>query len=342
MRTLRLALIGFGNVGQGLAAIIRDHGSVIAAQEGADLQIVAVNTARHGAAYNPDGLDAGGLLKAAGEGDLSFYGGAGDWPVERVLRESNAEVVVETTPTNLQTAEPATGYLRMALENGRHVVTTNKGPVALHYQALAALAAEQGCMIGVEGTVMAGTPVLRLGREALAGSGLRRIEGILNGTTNYMLEQMRAGATYAAALTEAQRLGYAEADPTADVEGHDAAVKVAILGNLLLGGSLTPADVATRGIRHLTPADIGDAAAAGECWKLIGKVERVNGQVQGHVSPVRLPLSNPMAAVAGAHNAVTLSTAVLGDVTLVGPGAGRLETGFAIVADLLAIHRRTG
>lgn len=340
MRLLRLALIGFGNVGQGLATIIRDHGASIAAEQGVELRIVSVSTARRGGRYDPDGIDAGELLAAlVRDGHLSPVDEAEAWPVERVLRESNADVVVETTPTDLQTAEPATSYLKLALENGRHVVTTNKGPVALHYPMLTALASQRGLSLGVEGTVMAGTPVMRLGGEALAGSGLRRIQGILNGTTNYMLEQMRSGANYSDALAEAQALGYAEADPTADVEGHDAAVKVVILGNLLLGGELTVADVPTIGISGLTPDDVADAEAAGECWKLIGLVERVNGVVRGKVAPVRLPLTDPLAAVGGATNAVTLSSDVLGDVTLSGPGAGRLETGFAIVADLLAIAR---
>ncbi len=342
MRTLRLALIGFGNVGQGLATIIREHGTAIAEREGVELRIVSVHTARRGALVEPDGLDAGALLAAlARDGRLAPADAAETWPVERVLREGTADVVVETTPTDLQTAEPATSYLRLALENGRHVVTTNKGPVALHYPALAVLAAERGLMVGVEGTVMAGTPVMRLGSEALAGSGLRRIEGILNGTTNYMLEEMRGGATYSDALAEAQALGYAETDPTADVDGHDAAVKVVILGNLLLGGALTLADVPTTGISGLTPADVAAAEAAGECWKLIGVVERVGDRVRGEVAPVRLPLTHPLAAVGGATNAVTITSDVLGDVTLSGPGAGRLETGFAIVADLLAIARRT-
>ncbi len=313
----------------------------MAAQEGVDLRIVSVHTARRGVLVEPDGLDAGELLATLARDDrLAPAVKAEAWPVERVLREGNADVVVETTPTDLQTAEPATSYLRLALENGRHVVTTNKGPVALHYPTLAALAAERGLSVGVEGTVMAGTPVMRLGGEALAGSGLRRIQGILNGTTNYMLEQMRGGATYSDALAEAQALGYAETDPTADVDGHDAAVKVVILGNLLLGGELTLADVPTAGISGLTQADVAAAAAVGECWKLIGVVERVGDTVRGEVAPVRLPLTHPLAAVAGATNAVTITSDVLGDVTLSGPGAGRIETGFAIVADLLAIARR--
>jgi homoserine dehydrogenase len=336
MTDYRLALVGFGNVGQGLAAILRDSAAALAAATGERFPIVAVNTATRGSVYDPDGLDPARLLDAAaGQGLERVAAPHHGWDVARVLAESNADVVVELSPTDLVTAEPATGTLRAALAGGRHAITTNKGPIALHYPELAALAAAQRRFLGVEGTVMAGTPVLRLGRELLAGAGISGVTGILNGTTNYMLTQMAAGAEYADALAEAQALGYAEADPTADVDGHDAAVKVVILANLLLGGSLRPGDVATTGISGLTAADVAEAAAAGECWKLIGRVSRTPAGLEASVGPVRLPLSHPLAGVGGATNAVTFSTALTGEVTLVGPG-----TGYAVLGDLLALHRR--
>jgi homoserine dehydrogenase len=342
MTDYRLALVGFGNVGQGLAAILRDSAGEVTAATGSRFPIVAVNTATRGSVYDPDGLDAARLLDAVGAGHSLEHVAAPHrgWDVARVLAESNADVVVELSPTDLVTAEPATGTLRAALGGGRHAITTNKGPIALHYPELAALAAAQGRFLGFEGTVMAGTPVLRLGRELLAGAGISRIAGILNGTTNYMLTQMAAGADYAAALAEAQALGYAEADPTADVDGHDAAVKVVILANLLLGGSLRPSDVVTAGISSLTAADVAEAAAAGECWKLIGRVTQTPTGLEAAVGPVRLSLSHPLAGVGGATNAVTFSTALTGEVTLVGPGAGRVETGYAVLGDLLALHRQ--
>lgn len=340
MRTYRLALVGFGNVGQGLATILRDTADQLAEQYGARFVIVAAHTASRGSVYDPDGLDPAALLAAPG-GRLDAVPAAHHgWDVARVLAEGNADVVVELSPTNLDTAEPATTTLRTALAGGRHAVTTNKGPVALHYPALAALAAAHGRFLGIEGTVMAGTPALRLGRELLAGAGIRRISGILNGTTNYMLTRMAAGDSYEAALAEAQAKGYAEADPTADVDGHDAAVKVLILGNLLLGGALSPGDVSTEGIRGLTTGAIAEAAAAGECWKLVGNVERTPGGLRAHVAPVRLPLSHPLAGVGGATNAVSFTTDLAGEVTLIGPGAGRVETGYAVLGDLLALARQ--
>lgn len=343
MNEYRLALIGFGNVGQGLSAILRDTGDSLAQRYGVRFTIVAINTATRGCIYNAAGLDPARLIAVmARDGRLEAIPAEHHgWDAGRVVAESNADVVIEMTPTDLVTAEPATGTLRAALANGRHVITTNKGPIALHGAELAALAGANGLFLGIEGTVMAGTPVLRLGRELLAGADITGITGILNGTTNYMLTEMRAGATYEAALAEAQALGYAEADPTADVEGHDAAVKLVILANHLLGGNLSLADVATQGISRLTAADMAAAEAAGECWKLVSRVVMTPEGLEAAVAPVRLPLSHPLAGVSGVTNAATLTTELTGEVTLVGPGAGRVETGYAVLGDLLTLHRQT-
>jgi homoserine dehydrogenase len=184
---------------------------------------------------------------------------------------------------------------------------------------------------------MSGTPTLRLGRELLAPAGIFGVEGILNGTTNFILTRMETGVAYPEALAEAQKLGYAEADPTGDVEGFDAAGKVVILARLLLGAELGMADVERQGITGLTPADINTARAAGERWKLIGSLAVSAGQVTASVRPTRLLLTNPLAGVSGATNAILFHTHLLGDVTLIGPGAGRLETGTAVIEDLLAI-----
>ena len=342
MHTYRLALIGFGNVGQGFAQILRDDGAQLAAGTGADLQIVAVSDLMKGSVYDPDGLDPAALL-AAVQGQESLENVEAPhkgWDALRTIAESNADVILEMSYTDLETGEPALTHVRRALAAGRDVVTTNKGPTALAFPELQQLATENGASIGVEGTVMSGTPALRLGEELLAGAGIRRIQGILNGTTNYILTQMEAGASYEEALAEAQEKGYAEADPSGDVEGHDAAGKVVILANLLMGQSLTLADVACEGITGLTPAAIGEAEEAGERWKLIGMVEKGEGEVKASVRPTRLPHSHPLAGVGGATNAITYTTDLLGDVTLIGPGAGRVETGYALLGDILALHRR--
>ena len=220
-----------------------------------------------------------------------------------------------------------------------HVVTTNKGPVALHYAELQALARQNGVQIGIEGTVMSGTPAIRMGLDLLAGAGVNRVQGILNGTTNYILTRMAEGVPYTDALAEAQSQGYAEADPTGDVEGFDAAGKVVILADVLMGASITMADVDRQGITKLTLEDIADARAEKMCWKLIARIEKTATGVKASVRPTLIPLADPLASVNGATNAITYSTSLLGDVTLIGPGAGRLATGYAILCDLLAFAR---
>ena len=338
---MRLALIGFGNVGQGFAEILVERGSELAQRYGLQLQIVAVSDLFKGSVYNPQGLDPADLLTAVrADGNLDkVQAPQRGWNALETIRSSNADVIIELSYTDLETGQPALDHIRTALQSSKHVITSNKGPVALHYQELKTLADQKGLQIGIEGTVMSGTPALRLGNDLLAGAGIQRIQGILNGTTNYILTRMEAGASYTEALADAQALGYAEADPTGDVEGFDAAGKAVILANLLLDAGLKMADVQRTGISKLTPQDIIEAAAAGERWKLIALVEQTNEGVRASAQPLRLPLSHPLASVSGATNAITYSTDLLGDVTLFGPGAGRAETGYAIVGDLLAIHK---
>lgn len=342
METYRLSMIGFGNVGQGLAQILRDRGEALAERYGARFQIVAISDLMKGSVYDPGGLDAGKLLNAVQtEGNLtSIDAPHRGWDSLQTIKETNAEFVLEMSFTDLETGEPALTHVREALAAGKHVVTTNKGPTALHFPELKELARDNGVEFGVEGTVMSGTPALRLGQDLLAGAGVSKVQGILNGTTNYILTQMEAGATYGEALAEAQEKGYAEADPAGDVEGHDAAGKVVILANLLMDLPLTMADVDCEGITGLTPEDIAVARQNEQRWKLIGKVEAQGDDYTASVQPTRLSLSHPLASVSGATNAITYTTDLLGDVTLVGPGAGRVETGYALLGDMLAIHRR--
>lgn len=337
MQTVRLALIGLGNVGQGLVQILLERGDSYAENLGLRFLIVAVNDLVRGSAFNPNGLNLTTLLQTKNLSSLPD--GTAGWDAFATISRSNADVVVELSFTNLQTGEPATSHVRTALEHGKHVVTSNKGPVALHYTELAELARVKKLQIGVEGTVMSGTPALHLGMELLAGAGIRKVQGILNGTTNYILTQMEYGASYADALAEAQARGYAEADPTGDVEGFDAAGKVAILSALLMKSPLSMDKVDRTGITAITQADIQAAKAAGERWKLIGSLEKSASGISASVKPVRLPLTHPLANVNGATNAITYTTDLLGDVTLIGPGAGRMETGYAVICDLLSIYR---
>lgn len=337
---MKIALIGFGVVGQGLAEILRDKGAELEAVYGFRGEIVAVATRSRGTLYHPDGLDINDLLTAAGRGHLNHYPDVADltrdWDIDMIARNSNADVLVECSATNLQTGQPALDTCRAAISSGKHVVLANKGPVAVAYAELKEAARQNEVRLLFEGTVMAGTPSLRLAMTALAGCEISEARGILNGTTNYILTQMEDGMSYADALAEAQRLGYAEADPTADVDGWDAAGKVIILAAALFNQKLTLNDIDVTGISGISREDVEAAAAAGERWKLIARVTAAGGTVR----PMRVPLGDTLAAVSGATNAVTYKTDLLGDVTLVGAGAGRKQTGFALLSDLLDIARK--
>jgi len=339
MKTIRLMIVGCGNVGQGFFQILADKADFLVKRFDVRFLVTGVNDLRFGSAYDPQGLALDALLEAGRKGDLSAVPASRrDWDVQAMITQGNADTLIEASYTDLQTGEPATTYICQALEAGKNVITTNKGPVALHFSELKALADHKGVRLGVEGTVMSGTPTLALGRDLLAASGIQRIQGILNGTTNFILTQMEAGKSYTDALAEAQALGYAEADPTGDVEGFDAAGKVVILGNLVLGAKLAMSDVDRQGITQLTQEDVHRAQELGKRWKLIGKLEVVDGQVKASVRPVALPVEHPLANVQGATNAVTFTTDLLDDVTLIGPGAGRKQTGYALLNDLIDIH----
>jgi len=340
-KKVKLALIGFGNVGQGLTQILAQNQKLYQNQFGIELIITAICTRSRGSVFHPDGLNPQILLDTfMKNGSLHSVPAAfHDWSVEKTILESNADVIVEASITDLQSGEPALGFIQTALKARKHVVTTNKGPIALHYQEIQELADGNGVKLGYEGTVMCGTPSIHLGRDCLMAAGIKKIEGIINGTTNYILCRMEQGADFQSALKEAQTFGYAEADPTADIEGHDAAAKALILAKILFRSPIQLTDVKRQGISHLTPQDIADARQNKEVWKLIATIEQGGQGSIIEVSPRRLPLTHPLAQVSGTVNAITFSTDLLGQVTLIGPGAGKLQTGYAVLLDILDIYR---
>ena len=336
-----LALIGFGNVGQGLAEILSEKASLLREKFDADIRMVAICDLHKGSIADPDGLNPQALLQHINEnGDLKEFACPNkDWDAHETIELSGANVLVELSFTDLETGEPALSHIVQALESGMNVSTTNKGPAALHFPKLLALSHAHGGEIGVEGTVMSGTPALALGMNMLLAAGVNRVQGILNGTTNYILGEMENGADYEVALQDAQAKGYAEADPAGDVDGHDAAAKVVILANLVMGQSMTMDDVSCVGISGLTREQIQSAQRENQRWKLIGTLENVDGRISGSVKPVKLDLTHPLYGIGGATNAITYSTDLLGDITLIGPGAGKMETGYAIIGDILSFSR---
>ena len=339
---MRLVFVGFGTVGQGLAELLLAKRDELKKRYGLDWIVTGIADRLKGNAYDAKGIDLAKALTMAAKGEslAALDRGGKGWDALAMAKHAEADVLLEATYTDIKTGEPATSHVRAALERGVNVVTTNKGPLALHYRELADLAAKRKVEFLFEGTVMSGTPVLNLLRETLAGAEILEMQGILNGTTNYILTRMEEGLSYEAALAKAQELGYAEAVPDADVLGWDALAKVTILANVAFGASLKPTESPCEGITKITAADIAKAKADGKRYKLIGRVWRESGAVKAAVAPRLVDLSQPLAGVMGATNAVAIKTDALGEVTIVGPGAGKAQTGFSMLTDLLHIVRR--
>jgi homoserine dehydrogenase len=336
----RLAFVGFGVVGQGLAQLLKDKKEFLKNKYGLQYVVTAISDPVKGCIYQEEGLDLDTILKLVEkDGNLDKYErGVRGWDSVKTIMESNANVIVEVSPTNIENGEPGITHLRKALQAKKHVITTNKGPIALFYPELAELARKNDVVLRFEGTVLSGTPAINLSLDALAGGDVHEVKGIMNGTTNYILTKMAEGQSYETVLKEAQRLGYAETKPDADVKGWDAQAKIVILANVVMGGDVKPADVPTQGITEITVDDIEKAKKDGKRYKLVGKAWKEKGEVKARVSPELVGTDDFLYHVTGVTNALTFVTDALASVTIVGPGAGKKETGFSLLTDLLAIH----
>jgi homoserine dehydrogenase len=257
----------------------------------------------------------------------------GEGSFQEILQ--GAELIVEL----LGGIEPAREYVLAALHAGRHVVTANKQLLSQHGEELFAAAAANGVQLRFEAAVAGVVPVVRVLSESLAGAHIERIHGIVNGTTNFILSEMERGATYAEALAEAQRQGYAEADPSEDVSGKDAAAKMAILARLAFGTPVHLDEVPYEGIEQLQSDDLQYARELGLGLKLIGTAERRDGGLSVRVHPAFLYAGHPLASVGGPFNAVTVESHAITEITMSGPGAGGMQTASAVLGDLVSVMR---
>jgi len=340
----KLAFIGFGTVGQGLTEILLEKKDMLSKKYDFNWTVVAISDIMKGSVYDENGLEMSKILDIVKKGKKldEYPSGVKGLDSLATIKETNADTIIEVTFTDVKTGEPALTHIKTALSTGKNVVSTNKGPVVKQAVELLKMAESNNAHYGFEGVVLAGTPALNLARFSLAGNKINGFKGILNGTTNYVLTRMEEGMSYDDALEKAQELGYAEADPTGDVEGLDALGKVVILSNVVLGKNIDWKDVERKGITEITKEDVEKAKAEGKRWKLIGSAEvQPDGSVKAKVWPEKLPLSDPLAGVGEAINALTYYTDELGPITIVGPGAGRRETGFSLLIDLLEINRKS-
>jgi homoserine dehydrogenase len=338
--TVKIGLAGCGTVGGGLLELLDSSRDCLKGRYGADFRLIFVTDAVKGTVFSKDGLNPGELAaKVARDGN--FRGAdterAASNDIKTLVGESGISILCEATPTNYETGEPGMTIMKSALASGVSVVTSSKGALGLDMAGLKKLARDNGVKIRFESSVMSGTPLINLIRGPLAGCSVTRVEGILNGTTNFILTRMEEGLGYEEALTEAQKLGYAEADPTGDVEGFDAAVKVAILAGEVFGAHVSLGEVRREGITSVKPDDIRRAAARGAKIKLLAGASLEGGKVSGYVSPREMKSSDPLASVQGVTNAVNIETDNLGTVTVIGPGAGRIQTAQGMISDMIDI-----
>ncbi len=335
---MRIILVGYGVVGKGVTTILARRYAEKAVDYGFNPKIVAIADI-DGAVINPRGLSPEKLETIRQRGfpisaDPDF--GRPGISAFDVIESVEAEVVVEVTPVNIKNGEPALSHITKAFKTGKHVVTTNKGPLALAMPALTELAEYNNVCFRFSGTVGGGTPMLEFAKRCLEGDKILAIRGILNGTTNYILTEMSQNhLSFQEALANAQKLGYAEREPSMDIDGFDTACKVVILANWIMNKKITLKNVDITGIRNVSLQALEEASMKGNTIKLIGSIDSNKAEVK----PIEIPKNNPL-CVSGVLNAITFFTEFAGEETLIGRGAGGVETASAVLRDLLDIRHK--
>ena len=329
MSVVRVAFLGFGNVGRALHALLERRRETLEREHDIEYVVTGIASRRAGwcadaAGLNPDNL--GGVVCR----DIR------DW-----LAASRADVVFEAIPLEAHSGQPALDYLRVALERGAHVISANKGPLVHGYHELTRLAAARGLSYRFESAVMDGAPVFSLFRECLPASGLTAVRGVFTSTATIVLEAIERGETFADGIAEAQRLGIAESDPSYDVDGWDSAVKLCAIANVIFGAELRPGDVERDGLRALGEEEIRCAAAAGAPYRLVGEVALVNGGVRARVGAVQCACDGPLGVVRGATLVMQYEADVFpGGLTVTSRDPDPTTTAYGMLSDLISLVKR--
>ncbi len=326
---MRIFIAGFGTVGQGLAEVLDSREMFFKKRYGENVKIVGVMDSKT-YVTDPEGLAPMDLVSRKAE--TKRVGSRTYTDALEVLDSVDYDILVEVSPTNYETGGQGLKNIVHALECGKDVITTNKGPLAIKFGDLIALARRNRCKLKFEGSVGGAMPIINLCHDNLVGEKIQSIRGILNGTCNYILSKMDSGQPFEQALKEAQQLGYAEADPTGDVGGYDSACKVVILANSVFGRNVTFSDVSITGITGITEEAIALAKSRNMVVRLIGEVT----DTKLEVAPRLVPRGHPL-AVTGTLNAAQILSDLAGPITITGRGAGRLETASAILSDLISV-----
>lgn len=341
MKTLKLALLGFGNAGRTFAKILEDKKNEIKETMDCNIIVTGITTNSKGSLYNVKGIDLKKAWKEVEEqghfditrNDYSYMNSI------QLVETGEYDVIVEMTPLQIFTGQPATDHLRKAMERGKHAVTANKGPIAWYYNDLLKLSQKKNVQFYYETTVMDGTPIFNLRDETLKFCKVTEINGILNTTTNYVLEELGKGHKYDDVIAEGKRIGFVEADPSMDIEGWDAAAKVTALLNVFMGAGITPNDVDRTGIQDITIEDIKKAEREGKVIKLICKGIFEDDKVIASVKPELVEVGSLLSAIDGTSSVVQITTNLMGKITVIEHDPDLVQTGYGIFSDVIRIVR---
>lgn len=338
---MRIAVIGYGGVGKAFIKLLANKKNSLA-NEGINFTVNYILNLS-GGIYDSNGIDCKEVIEfSTKENILANYpkGGSSEVNFSKLIKNKDIDVLIEMTPTNKDTGEPGITYIKNALKNGINVITANKGPILLAYKELNTLAKKYNVQLAVGCTAGGALPSINGGIIDMAGSEILSIEGILNGTTNFILKEMEDNnSTYGQALKKAQTLGIAETDPTLDVEGWDTASKILILTNVLMNQNKTLKDVHVEGITKLTIENINQAKKKGQRYKLIGKAEKVNDNINLQVKLEKICSNNMLFNVDGKNKAVRYISDTLGELVIFGGASGVTPAAASILRDLINIYK---
>lgn len=344
MREMKVAMLGFGNAGRAFAELIQSKREEIKKNYDCDVKVVAIATGTRGSLVNEEaGVD---LAKACSDMDRlqRFDTEGGDFSrlVSMEIADTvDYDVLIELTPLAIFSGQPAIDHIKSALNRRKHAITANKGPIAWAFEDLRKLAKEQGVRFYYETTVMDGTPVFNLVDETLRMCKVTEVSGILNSTTNFILEELAKGKAYDAVIQEGKERGFVEADPSMDVEGWDAAAKTTALLNVLMGADITPDQIDRKGIAEITVEQIQDADARGKVIKLICRGTIENGKVVGRVAPAEIDKNDLLASITGTSSVVSITTDLMKTLSVVEHDPGIEQTGYGVFSDLIRVITTT-
>jgi homoserine dehydrogenase len=338
-RKLSICMIGFGNAGKEFCRMLMEKKEEIKNTYNFNVVVTAISTRSKGALFDPSGVDLNRALQEVETEGRFFQNNPQriDGSALEIMQKSEADVLIELSTLSIEDGQPAISHIEEAFRNNMHVITANKGPIAWDYKRLKKMADEKGLALLHETTVMDGTPIFNLVEKTLPGCKILGFKGILNTTTNFIMEEMEAGSDYEAALKEAQRRGFAEADPSMDIDGWDAAAKTAALINVLMDGNATPMTIDRTGISGVTLKDIDDAKRKGGKIKLLCEGFRDEDDIKGRVYPSFVDNKDIFSNIDSTTSVLSISTDLMGEICIVERYPEIQQTAYGVYSDLLTL-----